>query len=190
MSLKTGPQEYEFEAHTKVIIQAEEDFSLHKVDVETGEAIEILLRSRDGRLEFRTKDEGFQAIVAVKKGVHWSMDTYALASPYDKADPNPVELPEDALVPETLDQKLKRMLSAMVEERYGKDSEMYETFEESMDLDMDEDSEPLSGYEVTDMAEDFEPSFVETADSETAAESPGDTPVESAPEAEADKAPE
>lgn len=186
MSLKTGPQEYEFEAHTKVIIQAEEDFSLHKVDVETGEAIEILMRSRDGRLEFRTKDEGFQAIVAVKKGVHWSMDTYPLASPYDKADPNPVELPEDALVPETLDQKLKRMLSAMVEERYGKDSEMYETFEESMDLDMDEDTEPLSGYEVTDMAEDFEPSFVETASEEVAESSTDD----SAPEAEAEKAPE
>jgi hypothetical protein len=101
-----------------------------------------------------------------------------------------VELPEDALVPETLDQKLKRMLSAMVEERYGKDSEMYETFEESMDLDLDDDSEPLSGYEVTDMAEDFEPSFVETAESEPAAETPSESPGESAPEAEADKASE
>ena len=189
MSLKTGASEYEFLPHTKVIIQAEEDFSLHKVDLETGEAIEILMRSRDGRLEFRTKDEVVNAVIAVKKGVHWSMDTYSLASPYDKADPTPVELPEDANQPESLDQKLKRMLSAMVEERYGKDSDMYETFEESMDLDMDDDGEPLSGYEVTDMDEDFEPSFVETPQDE-AAESPSDEPGDSAPEAEAEKAPE
>lgn len=77
--------------------------------------------------------------------------------PFEAADPIPVEVPLDVSLPETLEQKMIRYLGKMIAERYGRDSQEMETFEEYTDFDMEDVEVPSSGYEVEDMAEDVEP---------------------------------
>lgn len=150
MALKTGPQPFIFAGDSTYKLEAESDFSVFTVD-DNGELDSFVVRSVDGRAKFRTVGQ-FAGYVKIPDGVHWSLEESGLG--YEEVSPIPVELPEDMKVPETLEDKLKRMLAAMVEERYGRSSEEMESFEESMDFDIDE-LDPLSGYEVQEMEETF-----------------------------------
>jgi hypothetical protein len=156
MSLKTGSKAFLFPANTQVTIKSEQkDFSVYTVN-DDGEPEDFLAISSNGILKFRTIDavDGF---VNVENNMHWSIDLVPLSSPYETHDPVPVEVPEDKRVPESLQSKLERMLAGMVAERYGKDSREMETFEESMDFDIDDDDDPVarSGYEVSELIDDF-----------------------------------
>lgn len=155
MSLKTGPQAFVFPERTQIVIRSEQkDFAVYTVN-DDGEPDDFLSLSHNGKLRFRTTGE-IKGYVKVSEGVHWAIEVKNIASPYEDSDPIPVEVPEDAKAPETLEDKLKRMLAGMVAERYGHDSDEMETFEDAMDFDIDDDlPSPLSGYEVQDMQEDF-----------------------------------
>lgn len=147
MSLKTGSQAFDFPENARVKIMAEGSVSVFSIN-EDGEN-EKFLCSGEKVLAFRTKDS-FTGFISVPNGNHFSVDVFTIEDASDKADPIPVELPEEMKIPETLESKLHRMLAGMIAERYGTDSNEMETFEEAMDFDVD-DTEPLSGYEVQDM---------------------------------------
>jgi hypothetical protein len=70
---------------------------------------------------------------------------------YDKQgreipDPNPIELPGGFNRPPTLQEQIKRFIRAELSRQAADDGD--ETFEEADDFDVDEDPDPLSGYEI------------------------------------------
>ena len=67
-------------------------------------------------------------------------------------DPKPIEVPEEMLQ-ETLEDKLERFIGAVARERFGVDSEAYETLDEAYDFDDDDDG-PLTNYELDAMADE------------------------------------
>lgn len=154
MSLKTGPSPYVFQGNEKVSIIAEGPIAVFSVG-EDGVPEDIVGSSLDGRLRFRTRGP-FRGYVNIADGLHWSMDVTEMPDPFDKSDPVKVEIPDDAKIPETLEDKLKRFLMGMIVERYGKESVEHETMEDALDMDVDDDDAiPLSGYEVTEMTDVF-----------------------------------
>lgn len=153
MSLKTGKHDFEFLPDVQYFIQSERDFSILELD-ESGNPSKVVATSLHGKLRFICRDH-FLGLVNVPDGYHWSIDTRYIKSPFENADPVPVEVPEDVKSPETLQDKLQRMLAGMIAERYGRDSDEMETFEDAMDFDMEDEDTPLtSRYDVTDMVSD------------------------------------
>ena len=177
---KTGPQAMEIPAFHKVEILAEGRVSVYSVD-EDGQPSALVATSEKGRLRFRTK-ETLSVYISVGEDLHFDISLVD-QNPYDKVDPTPVELPEEA-GPATLEDRLKTFLAGMVAERFGQDSDQMETLEEALDFDMDDEEDPLSGYEVQEMIEDYPEELPEAASSgrepaegETVAE-PSKPPVE------------
>lgn len=125
----------------------------------------------DFRLNARQSNVELRVAPLMETG-HWWFDVWEHVKALEPNDPQPVEIPEEALVPESLENKLKRMLGVMVEERYGRNSQEYDTFEEADDFDIDPDYEPLSGYEVAYFEEEVP---VDTPD-ETPADDSADPP--------------
>lgn len=72
----------------------------------------------------------------------------------DKADPKPVEIPAELKRPETIEEKIKRIIRTELSAKATMEGE--ESYEESEDLDMDEDDDtPLTPYEMTVMKPEF-----------------------------------
>ena len=102
-----------------------------------------------GIVEVSVARPGFLEIETGPK-VRWHME-FQQIFPFEPADPVPVEVPADARLPETMEQKMIRYLGRMVAERYGSNSPELETFEEYTDFDVDdEEGIPVSGFEVWD----------------------------------------
>lgn len=174
--LHTGPQDYVLPGFSQIDLLAEGYISVLGLN-DDGQADRLLAHSGDGRIRLRTETE-VPVRISVDSGRHWSMEVKPRPSPREILDPTPVEIPEGAKIPETLEEKLKRMLAGMVVERYGKDSPEVETFEEAMDFDIpDESDDPLSGYEVQDM-EDLPPPLEPEPEPEPSPPTPETTPPE------------
>jgi hypothetical protein len=177
MSIKTGSQIIQFPAFSQVEMISENNLSVFTLNKKK-EPHKFVASSIDNKLRFRTL-EAIECAVAVTEGVHWSYEAHPIQPPYDPSDPVPVELPDDQKAPDTMMDKMKKFLSAMVDERYGSDSKESDSFEDSVDFDIEDpdDYNPLSGYEVTDMQEDF-PIEPETppAEPETPPPPPEETP--------------
>lgn len=148
MSIKTGSKPFEFGGNERVKIMAESRVSVFTVN-ESGE-LDKFIASGNNTLVFNTQ-RPFKGAVVVPEGEHWSIEVKERPSPFDKADPVPVEVPEELQGAVTLEDKLKAFVAEMVAERFGKQSDMYETIEEAMDFTMDDEGVPLSGYEVVEM---------------------------------------
>lgn len=129
-------------------IYSEANFSLLFIGAE-GEPMEVLATSKNGKIRFQAPEE-MEVLVNVPEGVHWSFDWVEGRGPYEHTSNVPVEIPEAMRFPETLEDKLKRMVAGMIREKWGQDSDEYETFEEATDFEWEDDEVPLSGYEVRD----------------------------------------
>ena len=101
-----------------------------------------------GYIEVNVSRPGLLSIEAAAK-VKYHME-YQATFPFEPADPVPVDVPLEARMPETMEQKMIRYLGRMVAERYGSNSQELETFEEYTDFDLNEDEEVLSGFEIPD----------------------------------------
>lgn len=145
--IKLGTKNLSVPANTKVYVQANEPFVIKHGDVPIGFSVNNVL-TFDCREDCElTIDIGSKAV--------WTADGKRIKSMYDPVDPIPVEIPEEYNAPPTLEDKMKLFLAEMVAERYGKDSKEMESFEDSMDFDMDDDDMPLSQYEVHDMQPEY-----------------------------------
>lgn len=174
MSLHIGPASYEIPAHCQVDAEGQSDFIVLKY--ENGDAKEIIARSSDRFVRFVTREE-VDVTFAIGSNAFISVNITHIPMDVDPIDPVPVEVPDDMKPTLTLEDKLKIYLAEMVSERYGSDSAEYDTFEEAMDLDWDEEDEaPLSGFEVKEMIEEFEDGSSSAKESE---KKPGsDTKIE------------
>lgn len=74
-------------------------------------------------------------------------------SPYDPTDPVPVETETGLKKPESIDQKIKRLIRTEISQKVHEQGG--ESFKDANDFDVDEDPEPISGYEYTEMKPEF-----------------------------------
>jgi hypothetical protein len=169
MSIKTGTKVLEAPKLSRVQIRAEGQVSLFTVDAETGEPVELVASAPDGHINFRTGEEDAQVLVKVPEGHHYSYDVW-YESPYDKADPIPVEVAEEQQ--ETLEDKMYKFLGQMMLERYGSDSDEVDTFEEAMDFDIDGDGEIGSSLTQYEEMEEEEPIPFQTSNDPAAEPDP------------------
>lgn len=179
--MKTGSKSVNLPAYHDVRILATEPVSvvLQKLDEQTGELFDYaIIGSQDTEIEFSTKDDSVDIRVVCDTGTLWDIDVVD-RDPYDKSDPIPVELPEDARIPETLEEKMRRFMRHALLERFGEDSREMETFEESMDFDVPEEDEPLSGFEVNDLTPEEPEDIPEGKGKGTEQETPTESPVDS-----------
>lgn len=107
---------------------------------------------------------------------HWSVDVVEVRQ---RPDPTPVEIPEDKQVPETLSDKMRRMVYEMAANMYG--ANQVETLEEAMDFDMDGDG--FIGVREIPMEEEF-PIETPSAEAETPPEPVAEPVAEETPKPE------
>lgn len=69
---------------------------------------------------------------------------------HEYPDPTPVEMPLGFKRPPTLQEEIQRIVRIQLSQQAQ--AEGFETFEEANDFEMDEDPDPLSPYEVSEMA--------------------------------------
>lgn len=149
--LKTSSQTIALPAQCRVLFRGEGSFSIFSVD-EAGEIDDLVAASLEGKAMIFCEEE-CKVFVKILKGLHWTYKVVTRADVAEKVAPIPVAIPEGMKVPPTLKEQMRAMVGEMLRERYG-DSQEVETFEESMDFELDEDGlPPLSGYEVREMDE-------------------------------------
>ena len=152
-SLEIGPKTIDFNKYERAWITCGEEIGLYHVDANGVIAELALLVPRNKRMSLRF-DQDLRIAVMASEGTPWALDIMEGVG-IDPADPTPVELPEDAVKVETLEQRLKRHLHALVEDMYGRNSKEFESFEEANDLDWDNDGF-VTPYEVQ-MLEEQQP---------------------------------
>lgn len=186
--IKTGDSVFGIDRFSHVRLIGESDFTVYYLrEVESTGELErdkVIGISTNRELKFSTKEQPITVEMVIGEGVHWSGDIEQKL-PFDKVDSVPFEVPEELKRPETLEQKLQRMMASMVSERYGRDSAEYETFEDSMDFDVDDElAMPLSDYEFSEMQEDFVEPVAESNESEAKPAESSATPSPEAPQAD------
>jgi|GEM_PF-4070015 len=167
---KTGSQKINFPPNAQVTIRAEGQVSLIRLDAK-GEPQELLAFGADGVLRFRTGIVAYDYQVKVADLAHWSADieeNFGMEVP----DPVPVEIPDDAKIPLSLEDTLKKFLVGVVAEKYGRESQEMETVEDFVDFDMPDEATPLSGFEVTEVTPEY------PVDEDPAPSSPAEPPPE------------
>lgn len=146
--LKTGEGAFEARQHSIVHLTTEYPSQVFWID-ENGEEVYLLHTTPQKPQKIRVKDN--DTIITVKPPVqdgHWGFDVFETRP---ALDPTPVEIPEDGEFPETLEDKMVRIVRHMIMERYGQ-GEAVETIEEAMDFDINDDGQ-IGPYEVMPMQE-------------------------------------
>jgi len=175
--LKVGSFVQKVPAHTQLHVEGQNEFVVLLVDSE-GQPVHMLARSKDRECKLTVRKESdIKFHIAGQNFL--SVDARPVKPHTEEVSDIPYEIPDDNRAQLSLEEKLKLYLAEMVSERYGEDSNMMDTFEESMDFD-EEDDEPLSGFEVGEITE-------ETIDVPPEPETPPAVPE---PPAEVDPPPE
>lgn len=107
-------------------------------------------------------------------------------------NPEQVEVPVEMTIPEPLQERIKRILQTELSAQAA--AQDMETFDEANDFDIDEDPDPVSHYELTEMVEEEpapqatkgsgaaapdQPAIAEGPGAEGEPAKPGQTPVAS-----------
>lgn len=145
---------YLLREHDELILKGLGKYDIFIVDDNYNPADFPTIRSQPGVYRV-TVDK--PVMVQVKCDQDFIYDVIELPRRRENLDPTPIEVPAD-MYHETLEEKMARFMVRAMEERFGPQDEM-ETFEESMDFDVDDDDEDalLSGYEIQEMQEEYEP---------------------------------
>lgn len=170
--MKTGPATVDLEAHSIVFITADQPTKVFLVN-DQGEE-NLLFTTTKKRFRFRVQDKPITLTIDAEPLQHWDIDVIPAR---EKGDPIPVEIPEEMMIPETLEEKMRRMISSMAAHMYGANNPDVETLEEAMDLDLNDDGEIFSGYEVTTLADETPPAEPPPAAAEPVPPTPA-TPAE------------
>lgn len=94
-------------------------------------------------------------------------------------NPTPVAIPAGHQAPESLEQRIQRVLRTELSRQAG--DQGHETFDEANDFDVpEEDTDPISQYEVNEMVEEQPPSPPNDPSADPADTAPG--PNEPSPE--------
>ena len=156
-------------------MQADQPFSLVEVDKD-GNPVEVLSQSRGGKCRFFTEEE-ITVLMNCNALTHWTFDFFRT---HETPDPVPHELAMEGTPPMTMEERLRTFIGDMIAQRYGSSSEEFDTFEEAMDFDIEEEADPLTPYEEN-MLELIEEEPVD----EPPRDQPNTPPAEEPPNAEA-----
>jgi len=149
--LKVGSFVQKVPAHTQLHVEGQNEFVVLLMDSE-GQAVHMLARSKDRECKLTIRKESDIKFQITGQNF-LSVDARSVKPHTEEVSDIPYEIPDDNRAQLSLEEKLKLYLAEMVSERYGEDSTMMDTFEESMDFD-EEDDEPLSGFEVGEITEE------------------------------------
>jgi hypothetical protein len=153
--MKTGSQYLDVAAGTKLRLVSEVDFTVF--GCEGDELVAIIARSHGSRMELEFAWD-VRIFVKVPDGIHWFPTVVHANDGFERVSPVPVEVPADVIPEQPLIQVIQKFIKEAVSERFGHQSDEFETFEESVDFDMDEEPpEPTSGFEEMDPVEPVEP---------------------------------
>lgn len=148
-NLKTGSDQIlDLKEFDILYISTAEELMLTFSDME-GEIVEAMKVKGNQRIRI---NQDIHIKVDCEQFTHWGYD---IGTSREVVDPVPVELESDR-TPETMEEKLFRMVGEAAMNMYGKDSEEIETLEEALDFDinMDGDVGILSGLEVIELADE------------------------------------
>jgi hypothetical protein len=146
MGFELSPANIECPHDTQLNIEGSHEFVVYLLD-KKNKPVDILGRSAERKLKLMIRQDCKIQVDSVE-GSFISYDGFPIKSVFDKADPIPFEVPEENRVKMTLEEKLKAYLAEMVQQRYGQESQEWDTFEESYDFDDEDDATILTGYEV------------------------------------------
>lgn len=148
--IKLGTYKHTIPAHTQLHVEGQEEFSVWEVDKDD-KPVAFVARSKDREVRFVVRKEAdLKFVIAGQKML--SIDARSIQSDHETVSDIPYEVPSGN-ENQTLEDKLKRYLLEMVEERYGENSNEVETFEDAMDLEW-EDDDPLAAFEPKPVIEE------------------------------------
>ncbi len=170
--LKIGSFTQEIPAHTQLKVEGQSEFVILELDSD-GKPKGMVARSNQREIKFTVRKQAkLRFETAAKQFI--SVDARPVMSDSEKVSDIPYEVPDDNQASLTLEEKLKLYLAEMVKERYGEDSDAFDTFEDAMDFEEDDD-ESLSGFEVSEIVEEV-PEPVQPEPAAEAPENPETTP--------------
>lgn len=148
--IKIGTTDIDCPANVQLQIEGQSEFLVALLD-KKGEVAEVLGRSDNRELKLKVRNE-CKIRILIDENQFMSINSFPIQSVYEEVSSIPVEIPDDKKKGLTMMEKMKLYLHDMVAERYGEDSQQYDTFEDAMDFD-DEGEDPiqLSGYEMTEL---------------------------------------
>jgi hypothetical protein len=171
MGFELSPAVVDVPADTQLNIEGAYEFIVYKI--EEGKPVAIIGRSSERKAKVKIRQD-MQVSIESMDGSFISYDGFPIPSVYDPADPVPFEVPEENRGQLTLEEKLRTYLAEMLRDRYGEDSEEYDTFEDAQDFLIPDDEDILTGYELQDM----EPLETDLPPEENQAPPPQEEPVD------------
>ena len=177
LPLLTGSKLLEVPKDTRLDIETELAMTLWLVKPdENGELIPVkkLGPRREGQttLSLNFSEDCFVQM-NVPDNTHTAVRQTSLV---ERVDNVPVEIPTDMDRPMSLRDQIHNMIAEAVRHEFGGDAA--ESIEESLDFDIPDEIDPMSGYEMMDMEEDF---LDEPITEEPVPADPVPTPDEPAP---------
>lgn len=152
--LVTGTQTFEVPKDSQVDIEATGHFSLVEID-ESGKPVHVVGNSEANKFRHHCRKDCKMKVQAPKTTL-LKVEARPIPPVTEPYDPVPVE----ALIEEplSLQDSIKAFCAQLVSERYGRDSEEVDAFEEAFDFDIEDgdDDVLLSGHEVVDIPQDGE----------------------------------
>jgi hypothetical protein len=151
MSIHLGEFAIDVPANVQLFVDSQADFSVLEVD-KKGKTLNFIGNSID-RAWKGTITRDCKLKFTVPKLMHTSVDAIGIRPPHEVVSDIPVEV-DVPIVPKDLQTQIKEFAAQLVVERYGRDSDEVDTFEDMMDFDIpDDDDVLLSGNEVVDLIE-------------------------------------
>ena len=148
---KTKGKTYDVSPHWLVTVNADQEFYVFAL--QAGQVVALLGpdQSTNRKFQFKT-DSSFDQVEVTCKGRHF-FEVVPLPNPQEVANPIPTEAVVDR--PLTLKEEMRLYIDQHLDEIRSMHQGEAETFEESLDFDVDDDEMPSSPYEFTDMDEEY-----------------------------------
>ncbi len=149
--LKIGSFKQKVPANTQLFIEGQGEFAIIQLD-ENHKPITMIGRSNERQCKFTVRKD-MELLFQTEPKKFISIDARSVPGYQEEVSDIPYEIPDDNQANLSLEEKLKFYLAEMVAEKYGPESKEFDTFEDAMDFD-EEDDNILSGFEVPEIIEE------------------------------------
>lgn len=145
----SGNNTIKVDPNSKLVIKASAVFTCYGM-IDKNE-VEILGSFGGLRISTPLKPEITHVKIQTAKNTKYTVEFIPMASRTEQLDTTPIEVPIQR--PLTLKEEMQRFIRQEFSNQLHDDG--FETFEESDDFDIDDDFDPLSEYELSDLQEEF-----------------------------------
>lgn len=150
--MRKGSQEIKCKIGATITVRSSGPFCVYALEKKKRTMILGPISANARILRYRLPAEIHTVYVETEKKTQWSID-WSYFSPSEHLDTTPIELPIGYQQPETLAEQMRRFIRQEVSQ--VAQAQSLGTFTEEDDFE--EDDEPLTPYEMTDMQEVEEP---------------------------------